>query len=82
MTTTDIQHYENQRNLGSYRSTEWMSLGNCRLVEPDKARKICSTCPVRDHCLEYALSEQIEHGVWGGMSERARRRLKSQRRAA
>jgi hypothetical protein len=60
MTTTDIQHYENQRNLGSYRSTEWMSLGNCRLVEPDiffpsdgagvdKARKICSTCPVRDH---------------------------------
>jgi hypothetical protein len=32
--------------------------------------------------LEYALSEQIEHGVWGGMSERARRRLKSQRRAA
>ena len=93
MTTTDIQHYENQRNLGSYRSTEWMSLGNCRLVEPDiffpsdgagvdKARKICTTCPVRDHCLEYALSEQIEHGVWGGMSERARRRLKSQRRVA
>ena len=78
---------------GSSRSTEWMSLGNCRNFAPEvffpsdgagveKARKICATCPVKEHCLEYAVSEQIEHGVWGGMSERARRRLKSFRRAS
>jgi WhiB family redox-sensing transcriptional regulator len=78
---------------GSSRSTEWMSLGICRNFAPEvffpadgagveKARKICAVCPVKEHCLEYAVSEQIEHGVWGGMSERARRRLKSFRRAS
>jgi len=70
-----------------------MSLGSCRNFAPevffpsdgagvDKARKICATCPVQEHCLEYALLEQIEHGVWGGLSERARRRLKLHRRAS
>ncbi len=36
---------------------------------------------VIDACLEYALSERIEHGVWGGESERGRRRILRNRRA-
>lgn len=45
------------------------------------ARKICNGCPVQEDCLEYALQERIDAGMWGGVSERGRRRLLKQRRA-
>ena len=72
--------------------TAWMAEGNCRLHPPatffpsdgvgvDKARKICRDCPVKGPCLEYALEERIDHGVWGGCSERERRRILKHRRA-
>ncbi|MBA3983089.1 MAG: WhiB family transcriptional regulator, partial [Acidimicrobiia bacterium] len=41
---------------------------------------ICATCPVSAPCLEYALDNRIEHGVWGGHSERSRRRILKGRR--
>ncbi len=69
----------------------WMADGSCRAYPPavffpsdgvgvDKARKICATCPVSEPCLEYALAHRIEHGVWGGCSERERRRILKRRR--
>ncbi len=71
--------------------TAWMAQGNCRNYPPatffpsdgvgvDRARAICKGCPVTDKCLEYALEERIEHGVWGGCSERERRRILKRRR--
>ncbi len=70
-----------------------MGKGKCREVDPEtffpsdgvgvlRARKICAGCPVASQCLEYALTNQIEHGVWGGCSERERRRLLRARRGA
>jgi hypothetical protein len=44
-----------------------------RLAQQDAA------CPVRQPCLDYALSHQIVHGVWGGLAERDRRPLRSLR---
>jgi WhiB family redox-sensing transcriptional regulator len=41
-----------------------------------EAKRICSECPVRIECLNYALRRDERYGVWGGMSERERRRLK------
>jgi WhiB family redox-sensing transcriptional regulator len=41
------------------------------------ARQVCAACPVRQPCLEYALSNQITHGVWGGLTVRERRPLQS-----
>ena len=72
-------------------ATEWMARGKCRETSPstffpsdgvgvDMARQICASCPVKAPCLEYALRNRIDHGVWGGTSERERRRIARQRR--
>ena len=37
---------------------------------------MCLTCDVRDECLEYALQHDERFGIWGGLSERERRKLK------
>lgn len=42
------------------------------------AKRICTTCEVRAQCLEYALQNDERFGIWGGLSERERRRLKRQ----
>jgi WhiB family redox-sensing transcriptional regulator len=39
-------------------------------------KRVCRACPVRAECLEYALEHDERFGIWGGMSERERRRLK------
>lgn len=41
-----------------------------------RAIALCRQCPVRDACLDYARANRIDDGVWGGMSERDRRRLR------
>lgn len=69
-----------------------MARGKCKEVAPDTffpsdgmgvlvAQRICSECPVSSACLEYALVNHIDHGVWGGASERERRRILRRRRA-
>ncbi|MFT4221263.1 MAG: WhiB family transcriptional regulator [Microbacterium sp.] len=40
------------------------------------AKRICTSCEVRAQCLEYALQNDERFGIWGGLSERERRRLK------
>ncbi|PJJ61716.1 WhiB family transcriptional regulator [Compostimonas suwonensis] len=40
------------------------------------AKKICSSCEVRNQCLEYALANDERFGIWGGLSERERRKLR------
>jgi WhiB family redox-sensing transcriptional regulator len=72
-------------------STDWMAEGKCRTVDPavffpsdgvgvEVARRLCRECAVREPCLEYALANHIDHGVWGGASERERRRIARRRR--
>jgi hypothetical protein len=69
----------------------WMTYANCRGVDPEiffphrgenqaAAKRICARCEVTDYCLEYALTNKENRGVWGGMSERERRREKQRRR--
>ena len=45
-----------------------------------EAKAICAQCPVRQACLEYALTNRERDGVWGGATERERRRIIRQRR--
>ncbi|HUY43826.1 MAG TPA: WhiB family transcriptional regulator [Acidimicrobiales bacterium] len=71
--------------------SEWMADGKCRDYPAEvffprdglgvlAAQRICKTCPVMAQCLEYALAQHVDHGVWGGCSERERRRLARERR--
>lgn len=46
------------------------------------ARLICSTCPVRQACLEYALEVEEPYGIWGGLDEKERAKVLGQRRPA
>jgi WhiB family redox-sensing transcriptional regulator len=46
-----------------------------------EAKRVCSGCAVRAECLEYALESDERFGIWGGLSERERRRVRLARRA-
>jgi WhiB family redox-sensing transcriptional regulator len=74
-----------------HRTPSWMLQARCREassgeffpsdgVGVERARRVCADCPVKAECLEYALTYRIDHGVWGGCSERERRRLLRRRR--
>jgi WhiB family transcriptional regulator, redox-sensing transcriptional regulator len=54
--------------------------GRGESAEP--ARQICAECPVREPCLEFAVSHGIVHGIWGGLTERDRRALRTRRLGA
>lgn len=65
----------------------WQADALCSQTDPEaffpekggstrEAKKICSQCTVRSECLEYALANDERFGIWGGLSERERRRLK------
>ena len=45
-----------------------------------EAKAICAECPVREPCLEHALAHREREGIWGGATERERRRIVRQRR--
>ena len=76
-------------------STErcWQDQANCLGVDPDlffpergastrEAKEVCRGCVVRGECLEYALVNGEKFGIWGGLSERERRRLRRARAQA
>lgn len=74
-------------------SPSFMDLGACQGLDPEiffpdrgeslkPAKAVCDQCIVKDECLEFALTSGERFGVWGGTSERERRRIRRARRAA
>jgi WhiB family redox-sensing transcriptional regulator len=68
----------------------WQSRANCMGVDPElffpergsstrEAKEVCRGCVVREDCLEFAISNGEKFGIWGGMSERERRRVRRAR---
>jgi WhiB family redox-sensing transcriptional regulator len=66
---------------------QWQERALCAQTDPEaffpekggstrEAKRICLGCEVKDECLEYALANDERFGIWGGLSERERRRLK------
>ncbi|MCI9889634.1 WhiB family transcriptional regulator [Micrococcales bacterium 31B] len=65
----------------------WQERALCAQTDPEaffpekggstrEAKRVCVGCEVRQECLEYALSNDERFGIWGGMSERERRKMK------
>lgn len=65
----------------------WQARALCAQIDSDtffpekggstrEAKRVCLACEVRDECLEYAVEHEERFGVWGGLSERERRKLK------
>jgi WhiB family redox-sensing transcriptional regulator len=72
-------------------SPDWRKYARCLGTDPeifypaededaDEAKAICAACPVREPCLEHAIVAREKQGVWGGLTERERRRLIRRRR--
>lgn len=68
----------------------WQERALCAQTDPEAffpekggstrdAKRVCSACPVRDECLDYAMAHDEKFGIWGGLSERERRRLRRAR---
>ena len=77
--------------MSQTKNLAWRQRAACRGVEPDifypvseddaeEAKGICAECSVQETCLEFALSNRERDGVWGGATERERRRMVRQRR--
>ncbi|MFO7293053.1 MAG: WhiB family transcriptional regulator [Actinomycetes bacterium] len=71
----------------------WQDYANCRGADADlffpergastrKAKAICAECQVRQECLEFAIQIGEKFGIWGGMSERERRKIRRERQLA
>lgn len=78
---------------GQSQAQAWQEYSNCLGVDPDlffpergastkEAKAVCRGCVVREDCLEYALQNGEKFGIWGGMSERERRRIRRARALA
>jgi WhiB family redox-sensing transcriptional regulator len=74
-------------NLPDPDEASWQDLALCAQTDPEaffpekggstrEAKRVCRSCEVRAECLEYALENDERFGIWGGLSERERRRIK------
>lgn len=70
----------------------WMAEAACRGCDPElffpargdstatvAPRAVCAGCPVRGECLAYSLAIGAKHGIWGGLSEHERRKVRRRR---
>jgi WhiB family redox-sensing transcriptional regulator len=78
--------------------SDWPSQAACRDEDPElffpvsemgpgarqaaQAKAVCARCPVRAECLEYALDNGLDHGIFGGLTERERRGVRTRQHAA
>ncbi len=76
-----------QEAESDWQESDWQERALCAQTDPEaffpekggstrEAKKICTGCEVRAECLEYALAHDERFGIWGGLSERERRKLR------
>ena len=82
---------DDQETVPPTMKTLWRQHGACRGLDPaifyplddedaETAKEVCAACPVQPACLEHALVTREKEGIWGGATERERRRIIRQRR--
>ena len=86
-TFPDHRGREPRRAAREQSELSWQERSLCAQTDPEaffpekggstrEAKKVCTGCDVRQECLEYALEHDERFGIWGGLSERERRKLK------
>lgn len=79
-----VDEHEEENELG------WQRLANCLGLDPDvffpergastrEAKEVCRGCVVRSECLDFAVNNGERFGIWGGLSERERRKVRRSR---
>jgi WhiB family redox-sensing transcriptional regulator len=90
---TVLERSDRKKEMSGQAAQKWRAAGLCKGSDPlvfyppseddslaEQAKTICGMCAVRQTCLEFALTNREKHGVWGGLTERERRRVLRQRR--
>lgn len=80
--------WDNGNGTIEWEEDDWVKKGNCGTEDPEiffpdprsklgneKAKSICSGCPVKLDCFQYAIDRDLRFGVWGGFGELDRERL-------
>ncbi len=93
MTDAIVMLFRDACGIGAEENAEaaWQDRALCAQTDPEAffpigggsvrdAKRVCRSCEVRPQCLRYALEHDERFGVWGGLSERERRRLKGRAR--
>ncbi len=93
MSSAVLERRNRPKEVSGPMAQNWRTIGLCRgsdtmvFYPPSdddglavEAKMICDMCAVRRPCLEFALATREKHGVWGGLTERERRRVLRQRR--
>ena len=81
---------ESLSNLLRLQELWWQDDANSKDADPDiffpergastrKAKELCNSCIAQEHCLEYAIVNAEKFGIWGGLSERERRKIRKER---
>ncbi|GAA4434153.1 hypothetical protein GCM10023169_41410 [Georgenia halophila] len=84
---SDVLHLFGSQDDGDDGALAWQDRALCAQTDPEaffpekggstrEAKRVCTSCDVKSECLEYALAHDERFGIWGGMSERERRKLK------
>ena len=91
--STVLERSRTTKTVSGPAAQKWRAIGLCKGSDTmvfyppsdddslaEEAKTICSMCAVKKPCLEFALNTREKHGVWGGLTERERRRVLRQRR--
>ena len=81
---------ESLNNILRLEELWWQDDANCKGVDPELffpkrgestrvAKEFCSQCKAQEHCLEYSILNAEKFGIWGGLSERERRKIRKDR---
>lgn len=71
----------------------WMGGANCATTDPElffprsgdsltAVRRVCANCPVKQACLDYAIKNSVQAGIWGGRTLKERRAIQRRKKAA
>ena len=79
MSYMDMETWADQALCKTHPKKEWWFPDQSNHLLGEYAKKVCAECSVEEQCLEYALENDEQHGIWGGTTPKQRVRIKKRR---